>query len=125
MEQLKTKQILIAIMLILIGYSFSIKKNNKKLIIGNWEGTTDDVSAFLSFDKLNRGSIKYSTLAQVRSFRYYFKNDSVIEISNGKLKSLHCISLLNKDKLRLRPYPIKKDSESIDIINLIDFTRKR
>ena len=126
-EKMKINQAYMAVILILIGCSFSFRQHdNTKLIVGEWEGKMEGVHALLSFSNSNTGFIKYSMLEDVSifKFRYLFKTDSVIEISNGNSKSMHLIRFLDKKELRLRPYPLKQNNKTVDVINIMNFVRK-
>ncbi|RZJ99408.1 MAG: hypothetical protein EOO43_26395 [Flavobacterium sp.] len=105
---------------VLYGFA-SQKHNNKKLILGKWEGKADKVSAVIIFDTEQNGSLKYSNAAIAFKFKYKFKSDTVIMFISKHSKATYRITLA-PNKVRFLPYP-KGTHETIELFNEMDFHR--
>ena len=105
---------------LLCGFAYQ-KYNNKKLIIGKWEGNADNVNAVIIFDTEQNGSLKYSNAAVEVKFKYKFKSDTVIVFIWKHSKATYRISLA-PSRVRFLPYP-KGMHETIELFNEMDFHR--
>lgn len=114
---------LISLTVIFTGQKRDSNLALKGQLIGNWFYNSKDLSIKLQFNK-NSGHIFYSPFNKRYNFQYSFKNDSIIRIwSSNEKPTLHLIRKLDSLNLQLRPYPIKKVRESIDLIDDVSFTR--
>lgn len=92
------------------------------LIKGQWKAEYDNIHMVLTFEK-DSGYIVYLPKNKTFHFKYTLKNESILVISNGKEKSSHLIKYLTKSKLKMEPYPAVNNSESIDLIDHVEFER--
>ncbi len=107
---------------IILSCSSTFKMIDTKLIQGKWLGRYDNIDIVLTFKK-DSGSVVYFPQNKVFHFGYRFKSDSVLTISNGDKESNHQIKYLTDTTLRMSPYAVLSDSESIDLIDMVQFKR--
>jgi len=119
------KQIKIYVLILIstiISCSSTFGLINRKLIQGKWRGVYENIQMVLTFKK-NSGSIVYFPQNKAFYFKYEFGNDSTLIITNGRQKSRHVIKYLTDSTLKMSPYPILTDSESIDLIDQVEFNK--
>lgn len=108
---------------IILSCSSTFKMIDTKLIQGKWRGTYDNIDIVLTFKK-DSGSVVYFPQNKTFHFKYRFKSDSVLVITNGKKESNHLIKYLTDTTLRMSPYAALPDSELIDLIDQVQFKRQ-
>ena len=107
-------------------FAFQNAKNlivKQGLLIGEWGARYDTTKIKITFGKTT-GTVYYPNSGKHYSFQYVFQNDTLIKLlSNGSKPEYHLIRTLTDKTLLLRPYPAKPYSESINLINAVDFKR--
>jgi len=111
---------LILICLVSFFVSISNKQIEKSLITGKWQSDTiQDVSVKLLFLEEEKGMAEWSNGATY-NFTYIVKKNRLKTIG-GNSNSWHKIIQLDKETLILRP--IKKNQETVEMIDEFKFKR--